>query len=192
MTSRERVEAALRHREPDRTPIFEYVLLSPLADVFLGRPYAGDPSRYGALVDELGWREAVRRIALDRLDLAVALGHDMLYVTPNPPPPTAAPKTVDTPPLPDDPVERIAQRNERVAAANPAPPDETFQVYVDLRQGMAERGLGRGIQSYEITGVTLVRGRNELEPAVVDVSCTIDGVDVVIHTVEREPLSWAN
>ena len=27
MTSRERVEAALRHQEPDRTPVFEYVLL---------------------------------------------------------------------------------------------------------------------------------------------------------------------
>jgi len=37
MTSRERVEAALNHRTPDRTPMFEYVLLSPLADAFLGR-----------------------------------------------------------------------------------------------------------------------------------------------------------
>ena|GEM_PF-7020770 len=29
MTSRDRIEAALKHREPDRTPIFEYVLRSP-------------------------------------------------------------------------------------------------------------------------------------------------------------------
>ena len=36
MSPRQRVEAALRHRRPDRTPIFEYVLLSPPADVFLG------------------------------------------------------------------------------------------------------------------------------------------------------------
>ena len=36
MTSRERIEAALKHEEPDRTPVFEYVLLSPVAVVFVG------------------------------------------------------------------------------------------------------------------------------------------------------------
>ena len=80
MTSRERVEAALRHREPDRTPYFEYVLLAPLADEFLGRPYGGDPAHWPALLAELGWEGAVRRAAADRLDLAELLGHDMLYV----------------------------------------------------------------------------------------------------------------
>ena len=37
-------------------------------------------------LDELGWEAAVKQLALDRLDLACALGHDMLYVTPNPMP----------------------------------------------------------------------------------------------------------
>ena len=70
---------------------------------------------------------------------------------------------------------------------------EQYNAYVNqIVAWMAERGLGRGIQSYEITDATLVRGREGLEPAVVDVSCTIDGVDAVIHAVEREPLTWAN
>jgi hypothetical protein len=70
---------------------------------------------------------------------------------------------------------------------------DQYNAYVSqIVAWMAERGLGRGIQSYEMTGATLVRGRDGLEPAVVDVSCTIDGVDVVIHAVEREPLAWAN
>ena len=54
MTSRERIEAALNHREPDRTPVFEYVLLSPVADQLLGRLYAGDPANWSAMVREKG------------------------------------------------------------------------------------------------------------------------------------------
>ncbi|MBT6144000.1 MAG: hypothetical protein HOH74_01145, partial [Gemmatimonadetes bacterium] len=62
MNCRERVEAALDHREPDHTPIFEYVLLSPLADQFLGRPYAVDAG-WEPLLQELGWERAVRQRA---------------------------------------------------------------------------------------------------------------------------------
>ena len=57
MTSRERVEAALQHRAPDRTPVFEYVLLSPVADHLVGRPYANDPQHWEALRHELGWED---------------------------------------------------------------------------------------------------------------------------------------
>ena len=64
--------------------MFEYVLLSPLADAFLGRPYAADPSHWGEALDELGFEAAVRQSAIDRLDLACLLGHDMMYVWPNP------------------------------------------------------------------------------------------------------------
>jgi len=84
MTSRERVEAALRHQAPDRTPVFEYVLLSPLADRLLGRAYAVDEQHWTKIVDALGWEGAVRQMAVDRLDLARLLGHDMMYVWPNP------------------------------------------------------------------------------------------------------------
>ena len=79
MTSRERVMAALAHREPDRTPFFEYVLQSPVADHFLGHRYA-----YGEYWDELvrekGWEPALRQLARDVVSLAKTLGHDLVYV----------------------------------------------------------------------------------------------------------------
>ena len=63
MTHRDRISAALQHREPDRTPIFEYVLLSPLANVVLGRRYAGDSAHWKKFEQEKGWEGAVRRSA---------------------------------------------------------------------------------------------------------------------------------
>ncbi|MGQ9556186.1 MAG: hypothetical protein ACUVWR_18960 [Anaerolineae bacterium] len=140
MTSRERVEAALRHREPDRTPIFEYVLLSPVADQLLGRLYGGDPAHWPSLLAELGWEGAVRRAATDRLDLAALLGHDMLYVYstgsrhPVPPAPMEAP-------LPDDPVERVARRNELAEASAAKPDDDSLYIYACIKEEMARRGM---------------------------------------------------
>jgi hypothetical protein len=70
---------------------------------------------------------------------------------------------------------------------------DQYNTYVQrINAWMAERKLGGRIQSYEIVGTTLIRGRDGLEPAVVDVSCTIDGKSVVIHAVEGEPLAWAD
>lgn len=142
MTSRERVAAALQHREPDRTPMFEYVLLSPIADQLLGRLYAGDPDNWRAVVDELGWEKAVRQNAVDRLDLAVVLGHDLLYAIPNPPPdsPRVHAGAVAAP-LPDDPVDRLRLRNAAEAQASPYPPDDTLRVYACLKEEMRQRGL---------------------------------------------------
>jgi hypothetical protein len=140
MDSRQRVRAALEHREPDRTPYFEYVLLSPVADVLLGRRYAGDPAHWPELVAECGWEEAVRRNAADRLDLALLLGHDLLYVTPNPPPPSPPTAPVPQEPLPEDPVERLRRRNAQAAGQLP-PPGETFAVYVRLLELMKERDM---------------------------------------------------
>jgi len=144
VTSRERIEAALSHRTPDRTPVFEYVLLSPLADRFLGRPYAGDPAHWDALARETGWEGAVRQNAIDRLDLAQLLGHDMLYATPHPlPPRPAIPRTTPPPDEepPEDPVERLRRRNQRAAAADPAPPDDGLLVFALLKEEMRRRGL---------------------------------------------------
>ena len=148
MTSRQRIEATLSHREPDRTPMFEYVLLSPLADRFLGHRYAGDPENWDELVRELGWTEAVRRNACDRLDLACMLGHDLLYAWPNPPPPAPARDGPRREPEPapnadaGDPVENVRRRNAaRAAGAGQRPSDETFAVYVALKEEMARRAL---------------------------------------------------
>jgi hypothetical protein len=142
MTSRERIEAAFAHREPDRTPIFEYVLLSPVADQLLGRPYAVDPGHWPAVLDALSWERAVRQTAIDRLDLACLLEHDMLYVVPNPLPdqrdiglhmPPAVPSS--------DPVKRVRRRNQKRAVNLAPPPDESLLVYVLLRDEMRRRDV---------------------------------------------------
>ena len=126
MTSRERVTAAFAHREPDRTPIFEYVLLPPVAEQVLGRPFveylggmepwlaagAGGRLRAGPAraTPATGWRSPRR------------LGHDMICVSPNPVP--GAAYSYD--PLSEigaqfavraegDPVERLRARNRQVA-----------------------------------------------------------------------------
>lgn len=141
MTSRERVEAALRHDEPDRTPVFEYVLLSPLADRLLGRRYAADPANWSAALGGMGWEAAVRQNALDRLDLAERLGHDMMYVTPNPlPPAPPGGPARPAPEPPEDPVERVRRRNEAAAQATPRPHDDALRVYEVLKAEMARRG----------------------------------------------------
>ena len=69
MTSRERVEAALQHVSPDRTPVFEYFMRSPVADVLLGRTYAAAVDNWPTSVRELGWDAALRQRVADRLDL---------------------------------------------------------------------------------------------------------------------------
>lgn len=142
MTSRERIEAAFAHREPDRTPFFEYVLLSPVADQLLDRPYSVDPGHWPAALDALGWEGAVRQTVIDCLDLACLLGHDMLYVVPNPPPGRRDIALHMPPALPSpDPVERVRRRNRERAANLAPPPDEQLLVYVLLKDEMGRRGL---------------------------------------------------
>lgn len=144
MTSRDRVEAALAHREPDRTPVFEYVLLSPLADRFLGRPYAGDGAHWAALVEERGWEAAVRQSAVDRVRLAALLGHDMMYLGPAPAPPAKRRPAAPGPAPSDDPVENVRRRNESAAAplaAVPSGPDDRFIIFEFAREEMRRLDL---------------------------------------------------
>ena len=148
MTSRERVSAAFAHRRPDRTPMFEYVLLPPLADRFLGHPYAGDDGTFRTLAREQGWDAAVRQNALDRLALAEALGHDFLYAWPPPGPEACrADGSAGTDAgaesqaeAPDDPVERLRARNRREAEAGPEPPDAAVALFARLREEIRRRG----------------------------------------------------
>jgi hypothetical protein len=152
MTSRERVTAAFSHREPDRTPLFEYVFLPPLAEEVLGRPfveYLGGMEPWLALARETGFEPALRRYVQDRLDIAEKLGHDMLCVSPNPVP--GAAYLYD--PLAElgarfeveregDPVERLSARNRRVAETMLGRlPEESYLVYRFLREEMGRRGL---------------------------------------------------
>ena len=141
MTSRERVTAALQHRQPDRTPVFEYVLLSPLADTFLGRRCAADPANWQAVVKEKGWQGAVRQAAVDMVDLAVLLGHDMIYATPAPPTPAATPSRAEQPARKPvaDPIEALSIRNEMGAQARPC--DDGLLIYTCLKDEMRRRGI---------------------------------------------------
>jgi len=125
---------------PDRTPMFEYVLLPPLADRLLGRPCM-EGRDWREFIERDGWEETVRQLARDRLDLADALGHDMLYVVPNPPRPRPASPSQQPEPEPDDPVERLRRRNGRAARSIAPPNDDVLLVYRCLRDEMARRGL---------------------------------------------------
>ncbi len=142
MNARQRVEAALCRQPVDRTPVFEYVLLSPLADIFLGRIYAADPSNWSRLLAEKGWEAAVRQMAVDQLDLAMRLGHDMMYVLPNP---AEASNVIRLPGEEEqlkasDPVEAMILRNAQARRSSP-PSDEIFLVYTFLYDEMRRRGV---------------------------------------------------
>ena len=87
MDQTRRVFSVLEKHLPDRTPIFEYVLLNPLASVFAGREYLHYDNEHGGFVNyakEQGLKNAVRRYAEDRAKISYVLGHDMMYVIPNP------------------------------------------------------------------------------------------------------------
>lgn len=150
MNSRERVDAAFSHREPDRTPLMEYVLAGPVAERILGRhyiDYGTEPERWLRSAAELGFGEALARYVRDRLDLAERLGHDLLYVCPNPLPGRS---DYYNPVLEGsaaggggDPVEAMKRRNDAVAAgpAVTPPPGESLAVYRLLRAEMDRRGI---------------------------------------------------
>lgn len=143
MTSRERVMAALAYREPDRTPIFEYVLQPPVADAILGRHYIYG-QRLQDLIEEKGWERALRQQAADMVNIASILGHDLLYICPNPAPPEPSGKTSSSPPAApcsDDPVEEMARRVSRAEESFAEPRDETFLIYKFVHEEMERVGL---------------------------------------------------
>ena len=148
MNSRQRIEAAFGHREPDRTPIMEYVLFSPVADAILGRKFisaASGGSEWRDLAREVGFEEAVRRYARDRVDLARLLGHDLMYVSPTPAQSSLYPKPQkERPPMPqeDDPAERVAWCNECRALELSEPEDDSpYLVYAFLKEEMTRQEM---------------------------------------------------
>lgn len=152
MTSRQRVTAAFDHSAPDRTPIFEYVLLPPVAECVLGRPfveYLAGMEPWLQMARVVGFEPALRGYAAARVQIAARLGHDMIFASPNPVP--GAPYMYD--PLSElgarfdlapegDPVERLAARNQRVSESMMGPlPSDSLLVYQYLRQEMARQDL---------------------------------------------------
>jgi len=146
MTSRQRVCAALEHREPDRTPIFEYVMHSALAEAFIGRPYAGDAVVFQSLAGEVGYEPAVRQLTTDMVDLAERLGFDLIYIYPYPPPAATSPsKAVSDSSGPSglsgDPVGEVRRQIERLSAGRQGWSDAEQSVFVALTEEMLRRGL---------------------------------------------------
>ena len=148
-THTRRVYAALDKSTPDRTPIFEYVLLNPLASVFAGREYLHYDSGHGGFVDyagEQGLDSALRRYARDRANISRALGHDLMYVIPNP---VTEPKK--RPAYPDfgrecdwgDPVSVIETRNRycSFSLGHETIDDKSMLVYGYIREELAACGI---------------------------------------------------
>lgn len=172
MTGRERVLAAMRHEQPDRTPLFERIVKSPHSDRLLGRPCAATnfECQMGYLADG-GWAELCAQQAADLADLAETLGYDMIAVGPNGGPPAERPERVApgrwrlggfeahvnesgwvqyeslVPPTP--PVSEVDQaRVLRAQLETPYRPSEdpdAFVVFREVRRLLAERDLDLAI-----------------------------------------------
>ncbi len=141
MTSRERITNSFNHKQPDRTPIWEYVLDSEkLTSFILGRPASF--LHWDDCVDEMGWENSVRQLAIDRLDIAEFFGHDMLYQLPN----QAPPSKINT--LPDnnisdadDPVAIVVRRNHKKREFPLQISEHSFLIYDFLQQEMKNRSI---------------------------------------------------
>jgi hypothetical protein len=152
MTSRQRVEASFEHQQPDRTPIFEYVLLSPVADQILDRSfveYLGGMQPWLAAAESVGFEKTLRQYARDRVELASRLEHDLLCLSPNPVPG----ETYFYDPLDElgnhfelkekgDPVKRLRERNLRVSESMLGElPRDCYLVYEFVREEMKSRDI---------------------------------------------------
>lgn len=79
MTSRQRIMAAFDHRSPDRTPIWEKLIKSPVADDLLGRPCAASNFDYRMQrMADGDWDGLVEQWATDEVELCEILGFDMI------------------------------------------------------------------------------------------------------------------
>jgi hypothetical protein len=152
MTSRERVKAAFCHQEPDRTPLFEYVLLPPVAERVLGHPfieYLGGMEPWLAEAERTGFERLLRSYARDRVEIARRLGHDLLYLSPNPVPgaayaydPLAEVGSQFALDAAGDPVERLQRRNRRVAETMLGSlPRDSYLVFEYVREEMRRLDL---------------------------------------------------
>jgi hypothetical protein len=125
VTPRQRVLAAFEHQEPDRTPFFEKLVKSPVADEVLGRPHAARNFHYRMeRLAEGDWQGLMQQEARDTVDLARALGFDLVWLYPNELPPAEPPRRVgpETWQVGGTLIERLPSGWIRHRAAEPTPP----------------------------------------------------------------------
>jgi hypothetical protein len=168
LTSRQRVAAAFRHQEPDRTPFFEKLIKSPIADETLGRPCAA--SNWAYRMQRLAdgdWEGLMRQEARDLVDLAKVLGFDLVRLYPNGLPPAERPQRIGPdawriggtiaerlpsgwvrhrpvePPPPADPgaAEEALRRSLEAEYVPPRFSDEQFLMWRTARRIIEEEGL---------------------------------------------------
>lgn len=135
-----RIVNAFRHKASDHTPYFEYCLYSKdITNTVLGRPCAYLHSN--ECIREKGWKEGVKQIAIDHLDIAEFFDHDLIYVTMNSLPPVnvspmepiAAQEEID------DPVAKVIRQNEKKRQFAGELNKDNFLVYKLLRDEMERR-----------------------------------------------------
>lgn len=139
--NRKRINDAFAHREPDRTPVFEYVINSnEITKRILKRPASF--LNWEECVKEKGWEKALKQYACDRIDIAVFLGHDMLYQVTSPRPPAKEEKRKEEEPAAiDDPVENLEKRNRLRREKGCSINQESMLIYDLLKEEMEKRDI---------------------------------------------------
>ncbi|MGQ9731908.1 MAG: uroporphyrinogen decarboxylase family protein [Candidatus Zipacnadales bacterium] len=139
MTSRERFVHALRYKEPDRTPFFEKLIKSPVADDILGRPHAGVNWHYRMerLADG-DWCGLMEQEARDTIEVAKLLGFDAVRLYPNELPPPKPPQRLgpDVWQIGDTIVERLPSGWVRHRPVEPWAAPDWEKAERDLRQSL--------------------------------------------------------
>jgi len=181
VSARSRVLQAFEHTQPDRTPFFEKLIKSPIADRLLGRPCAATNFDYQMqrLADG-DWRGLQEQSARDLVDLAVMLGFDIIRLHMNGLPPDEASRPrrlgpgrwriggvvtellptgwLRSKPIEPGPVQSEQEQEERLRhdlRAEPAEPSLDERQFAMLRHAkrlMAEEGLDLAVFS-EVYGI---------------------------------------
>ena len=109
----------------------------------MGRPFAVDAANFESIAAECGWKAAVRRMAIDYVELAAKMNYDMLYVPANPAPPkkNRGGASAFPDPVSKDPVEDVLRRVERAQEAGIPQHEDGFLIYTMLREEMDARDL---------------------------------------------------
>jgi len=183
VTSRERVLKALRHEGPDRTPFFEKLIKSPIADEVLGRPHAAADWEYRMeRLADADWAGLMEQEACDTIELAEVLGFDLVCLYPSAPPAERPERLGPTTwRVGDNVQERLESGWIRTRPVDPAAPstpadpeghlrcwlatqyqppaytDDHFVVFRAARRIMAEKGLDLVIfaQAYTVGAATV-------------------------------------
>ncbi len=173
MTARQRVAAAFAHREPDRTPFFEKLIKSPVADLVLGRPSVRQNFVYRMGVLAAGdWEQLVEAEAVEIADTVERLGMDLVRLGVNVGPDYERPVQtgeftwregeeivrfmpgspwVERRPVHDTPLTPLEQEQALARSlTDEAPPagvphDDSFCVFGRARELMRQRGLDPAI-----------------------------------------------